>query len=229
MHARQVRPHDRFPTGASRPIAELAVDPKTLEAATGLRFDEHVEDDGLGTFQFAALELPNGEQIWLGRHDGDQVGRLFAYADQAADVAGTQALLLAALELPETAVSWNLVLDLNYVVAQLEQTIGARVVGEGAAVPSSHLVVQIDRNTGTATVTDRCDATWELAVTVDAGSFAAKLDGEPSSAAIRALAWLDFDAGLRLHMEPPPIRALVVAEQSAMWPRWAEWMRDRRG
>jgi hypothetical protein len=69
MTVRQVVPLQRWPSGESRVIAVLALDPPMLAARHGLVFDEDVDD--LDRYRFAAIELVNGTQAWLLKHEGD--------------------------------------------------------------------------------------------------------------------------------------------------------------
>jgi hypothetical protein len=226
MSFRQVTPHERFPSGERRAILQFAVDLDRVEEVTGLRLNEQFEDQ-LGTFTFAAIELPNREQVWIGRAEGDIAGRLLVFTDQGANLTETQDLLVEALHLRAEAVFWRLTIDVDHVTGRFAQVIGATEIVAGGDVPAAGPVMMVDRNLRTVSLTDPRDPTWLL--TIEAGQpFVAKLEGVPAPAAIHALAWLDFDVGLRLQTEPASLRELLEAEQAAMWPRWAEWRKRRR-
>ena len=101
----QVRPHDRWPSGDSRPIAVLALEPDELAARYGLTYDEAVDD--LDRVQLAAIGLADGSQLWLSKHLEDPNPGMVVRIDVADDPVSARAQLLAALGLDERALLWT--------------------------------------------------------------------------------------------------------------------------
>ncbi len=101
MTVRQVRPHDRFPSGDSRALVELAPDPAELAARHQRSFEERFDD--LDRFCLAAIALPDGSQAWLVKYQGEAGAGTTVYVDATADPAETKSMLLRVLALAEGA------------------------------------------------------------------------------------------------------------------------------
>lgn len=104
MPVRQVPPHAFFPSGDSRALAELRLDPEGLSARHGLTFEERLDD--LDWFRLAAIELPDESQAWLIKYRGEREPGTTVYVDAEADVAKATALLTRALGLTDDDVAW---------------------------------------------------------------------------------------------------------------------------
>jgi hypothetical protein len=104
VNVRQVQPRAEWPSGDSRPIAVLPYDLPELSARYGLEYQEGIDD--LDRYRLAAIELTDGEQAWLHKHDSDPNPGTVVYVDAASDVWEAQSLLLAALGLDRGALLW---------------------------------------------------------------------------------------------------------------------------
>lgn len=100
---KQVRPHDRWPSGDSRPIAVLSLEPDALEERYGFIFQETHDD--LDYYALAAIDVA-GEQLWLIRYRGAPQPGTVIYADAAADAGVKRDELLAILELSSADLTW---------------------------------------------------------------------------------------------------------------------------
>lgn len=105
MNIRQVKPHEHWPSGDSRPIAVLPFDIPTLVERFGLTFREGLDD--LDRYQLAAIALGDGQQAWLIRYEGDPSPGTVALVDRGADVEDAQSLLAEALGLTRDAFLWT--------------------------------------------------------------------------------------------------------------------------
>ena len=105
MRVRQVLPHEYWPSGDSRPIAMLALEPDELASGYGFAFEEGY--DALDYFKRAAIALADGSQVWLMRHRGNPVAGTIIYADAAADPSRVRGLLAHALGLDEADFLWT--------------------------------------------------------------------------------------------------------------------------
>ena len=104
MAVQQVPPHQRFPSGDSRPLVVLAGEPQELSARFGLSFEEGQDD--FDAFQLAAIALADGSHAWLLRYQGDPNPGTIVYVDTGADFAQAKALLTQALDLAKEDVLW---------------------------------------------------------------------------------------------------------------------------
>lgn len=96
MGVRQVPPKP-WPSGDSRPIAVLPFELPELTARYGLDYEDGVDD--LDRFGLAAIELADGQQAWLYKHDGDPNPGIVVRVDARADPDEAKRLLLDALGL----------------------------------------------------------------------------------------------------------------------------------
>lgn len=104
MAVQQVRPQDHFPSGDSRALVEVSLDPAHLAERYGLSFEEGFDD--LDWYQRAAIALPDGSQAWLMKYRGERGVGTTVYVDAAADPGETTEALLATLGLDERDVAW---------------------------------------------------------------------------------------------------------------------------
>jgi hypothetical protein len=104
MHIQQVVPHDHWPSGDSRDLAEIRFAPDELAARFGLRFEDDLDD--LDWYKLAALHLPDGSQVWLYRYRHDPSPGTAVRADAGADFAKTKEQLKQALDLSEDDLLW---------------------------------------------------------------------------------------------------------------------------
>ena len=100
-----VRPHERWPSGDSRPIAVLALDPDELATRHGVIFDDAIDD--LDRVQLAAIGLADGSQLWLSKHLGDPNPGTVVRIDAAADPVAARVQLLGALGLDGRTFRWT--------------------------------------------------------------------------------------------------------------------------
>ncbi len=84
MRIHQVAPWNEWPSGDSKPIAVLPGEPAELSARFGLLFDRRVDD--LGPYRLAAVDLHNGTQAWISRHDDDPNPGSVVFVDASLDV-----------------------------------------------------------------------------------------------------------------------------------------------
>ncbi len=104
MSVHQVKPLKLWPSGDSRPVAVLRYSPAELSKRYHLRFKEYSDD--LDVFRLAAIELDNGEQVWLQRYEHDPKRGTVILADAQADVVKSLAQVLQTLHLQLTDVDW---------------------------------------------------------------------------------------------------------------------------
>lgn len=105
MSVCQVRPLERWPSGDSRPLAVLVAEPPDLAACHGLTFEEDVDD--LDRYRLAAIELADGQQAWLLKHEGDPNPGTVVRVDGRADIEEAQRLLFGALDLAPEDLLWS--------------------------------------------------------------------------------------------------------------------------
>jgi len=91
MAVRQVTPWKQWPSGDSRPIAVLPFGLTDLAARYGLEYEEGIDD--LDRYYLAAVELANGEQAWIYKHESDPNPGTVVHVDAKSDVAEAQAML----------------------------------------------------------------------------------------------------------------------------------------
>jgi hypothetical protein len=104
MNVRRVTPWKHWPSGDSRPIARIALEPVELSKRYGLKYDKGVDD--LDRYQLAAVELASGEQAWLSKYDHDGHAGTVVYVDAGSDVEDAQALLMDAFGIDRDAFVW---------------------------------------------------------------------------------------------------------------------------
>lgn len=104
MTVRQVSPWKRWPSGDSRPIAVLPFGLADLSARYGLEYEQGIDD--LDRYCLAAVELANGEQAWLYKHESDPNPGTVVYVDATFDVAEAQAMLTDAFGLSREDLAW---------------------------------------------------------------------------------------------------------------------------
>lgn len=104
MGVQEVEPQKLWPSGDSRPIAVLPFDLAQLAARYGIAFREGTDD--LDQFRFVAIELANGEQAWISKHDGDPNPGVVVYVDAESDIGDAQRMLLEALSLKREELLW---------------------------------------------------------------------------------------------------------------------------
>lgn len=104
MGIRQAQPWERWPSGDSQPIAVLPYELAELAARYGLEHDEGIDD--LDRYRLAAIELANGEQAWISKHDGDPNPGTVIHVDATSNVEDAQSLLLDALSLGREDLLW---------------------------------------------------------------------------------------------------------------------------
>lgn len=95
----------RWPSGQSRFVATLALEPHELAARYGASFIRW-EADGLGPCEGAAVRLPSGRHLLLTRYELQPEPGTHVEADWADDPAEARRELLAALELDERVFTW---------------------------------------------------------------------------------------------------------------------------
>jgi len=95
----------RWPSGAGRYVATLAMEPVELAARHGISFIRW-EEDGLGPCEGAGIRLPSGRHLLLMRPDGQPGPGTHVQADWEDDPADAVRELMAALELDESARTW---------------------------------------------------------------------------------------------------------------------------
>jgi hypothetical protein len=105
VSVRQVTPHVHWPSGDSRPIALLGLEPEDLSDSLGIVFEEG--HDNLDFYRLAAIQLNDGQQVWLMRHRGTPAQGTEVYADSHADPIAARRMLLEELALPESAITWS--------------------------------------------------------------------------------------------------------------------------
>ena len=104
MHVPQVAPHDYWPSGGSRDLAEIRFSPEELAERYGLTFT--TGDDDLDRYQLAAIRLPDASQAWFIKHRGDQFPGTLVRVDADADLPRSKALLTQTLGLTERDFAW---------------------------------------------------------------------------------------------------------------------------
>lgn len=104
MKIHQVKPWKQWPSGDSRPIAVLPYDLPELTERYGLEYHDGIDD--LDRYRLAAIELANGEQAWIFKHDSDPNPGTVVHVDASSDVEEAQSLLLDALGLDREVLSW---------------------------------------------------------------------------------------------------------------------------
>lgn len=97
MDVRQVVPWRHWPSGDSRPLAVLAIEPPGLADRDDQVFGEDVDD--LDRYRLAAIALGDGQQAWLITHDGDPNPGTVVLVDAAADVGDSLRLVAHAFAL----------------------------------------------------------------------------------------------------------------------------------
>jgi hypothetical protein len=102
---RQVKPSDRWPSGDGRPIAVLRFEPEFLKRRYGLTFEE--SNDDLDFYELAAIELGDGQQVWLMRYRNAPGPGTVVYADSTVDPAQTRAKLIEGLGLSLEDLNWQ--------------------------------------------------------------------------------------------------------------------------
>lgn len=103
LHLTQVKPHDRWPSGDSKPVAFLAVDPDRFVERYGLVFEQ--DADELGAYRLAAISVPPDQAWFVIRADSPRRG-VEVYADKQADDRFTLLKVLHALKLQRRHVVW---------------------------------------------------------------------------------------------------------------------------
>jgi hypothetical protein len=220
---RQVKPRDYFPSGEYRPIAQLSLEPEDIIARHGIQLTDAFDDDGLGTLRFAALELPGGHYVWLGRHDDAPYEGCHLYADWEADPVVVQQAMLDAFGLPYSALLWQLVIDLDFAARSLGQGIGAEVVQRSEFDRSGARGLFVLQDEQTVTLINAGNSDWSVTIEEDSRQFVTTSFGNVPDHVVRALAQLDHSLGFRLRFGTDEIHRRVSAEQAKMWPRWLEW------
>jgi hypothetical protein len=104
MSVHQIKPLTLWPSGDSRPVAILRYGPDELAKRSHLRFHEYSDD--LDAFRLAAIELDNGDHVWLQRYEHDPQRGTLILADAQADVVKSLALVLETLQLQITDIDW---------------------------------------------------------------------------------------------------------------------------
>jgi hypothetical protein len=104
VNIRQVAPWANWPSGDSKPIAVLALEPKELAARYGLTFRKGLDD--LGAYRLVAVELSNGVQAWISNHDGDPNPGSVVYVDAGLDIAKAQTQLVNLLGISRDDLLW---------------------------------------------------------------------------------------------------------------------------
>ncbi len=105
MSIRQVAPLEHWPSGDSRPVAVLALEPDALAERYGLAFAVDVDD--LDRYRLAAVELDDGQQVWLLRHVGDPNPGTVVRVDARADVEAMRHALVRAFGLSPADIIWS--------------------------------------------------------------------------------------------------------------------------
>jgi septum formation protein len=95
----------RWPSGDSRFVAMLALEPVQLAGRYGISFITW-EADGLGPCEGAGVRLPSGRHLLLTRHEHQPEPGTFVEADWADDAREACRELLDALGLDERACTW---------------------------------------------------------------------------------------------------------------------------
>jgi len=104
MSVCQVQPGTLWPSGDSRPIAVLPFDVAELSTRYGLLFQDGVDDPD--RYRLAAIELADGQQARLFRHDSDPNPGTVVLVDAASDIESALSLLLDALGITREALLW---------------------------------------------------------------------------------------------------------------------------
>ena len=104
MAVQQVQPHDRFPSGDFRDLAEISLSPQEISACYGLVFADLFDD--LDWFKLAAVALPGGAQAWLLKYKGDQYPGTLVRVDAAADLSLAKGQLQQAFGLTDADFRW---------------------------------------------------------------------------------------------------------------------------
>jgi hypothetical protein len=104
MRVQQVSPWEQWPSGDSRPIAVLPFSLADLSARYGLEYEEGVDD--LDRYYLAAVELGNGEQAWIYKHESDPNPGTVVHVDAKSDVEKAQAMLADVFGLKREDFSW---------------------------------------------------------------------------------------------------------------------------
>ena len=104
MPVQQVQPHDLFPSGDYRDLAEIGASPDELAARFGLVFAKLLDD--LDWFKLAAIALPDGSQLWLIKYRGDQYPGTLVRVDAGADLTQPRDQLAQVLGLTRADFLW---------------------------------------------------------------------------------------------------------------------------
>lgn len=105
MPVKQVTPYTMWPGGNFWAIAVLTLEPAQLADRYGLIF-ETGEDDGLGDYARAAIELADGTQALLMGHTHSPWPGTPVYVDVNANFTAARELVLKALDLTPQDYNW---------------------------------------------------------------------------------------------------------------------------
>jgi hypothetical protein len=94
----------QWPSGDSRPIAVFPYELAELADRYGLEYQEGVDD--LGRCRLAAIQLGQGEQAWISKHDGDPNPGSVVFVDADSDVARAQSRLLKLFRIGRKDLLW---------------------------------------------------------------------------------------------------------------------------
>jgi len=104
MRVQQVSPWKQWPSGDSRPIAVLPFGLADLSARYGLEYEEGIDDQD--RYYLAAVELANGEQAWIYKHESDPNPGTVVHVDAKSDVEEALAMLTDVFDLKREDLSW---------------------------------------------------------------------------------------------------------------------------
>jgi hypothetical protein len=105
MGVHQVTPRKTWPSGDSRPIAVLPYEPPELSQLYGLSFKDGIDD--LDRYKLAAIELPNGGQAWIYKHQSDPNPGTVVHVDAASDIEDALSGIAEALGIERSQFLWT--------------------------------------------------------------------------------------------------------------------------
>ena len=105
MAVKQVKPHVRWPSGDSKPVAVLALTPHELTATFQLVF-EH-DNDELGEYVIAAIAYQGNEQAWLLHRPNAPTPGVEVHIDGRASSDAALSRLVRLLNLSPSRILWS--------------------------------------------------------------------------------------------------------------------------
>lgn len=104
MRAEHISAEQIWPSGDSRPIAVLSLEPNDLAEKYGWHFREGIDD--LDLFKFVVIQLEDGSPAMVYKHHGDSNPGTLVRVDAHANLCKERKLLFSKLHLKEGDLLW---------------------------------------------------------------------------------------------------------------------------